>query len=246
MKYITFLVMDKGSTFEKLDAARYYRHLEFCIYGAGETEDTVLRAISEMAPPRIFSSHFPFRFLEKQVMEDKVKIIVVMRNPKDVLVSAFHFYQMNAAMGHFQGTWNEFFQLFKEKHLWGEDIIDFNIVWWKRRHLDNVFITSYEDMKRDAAGVVRQVAAFLGKALSEEDVARIVEETSFQRMKENPNVNRQDLADAGIFDFKKSTFVRKGQVGNWKDYFTEEQVKYINDIYKEKCEAIGLQFQDTL
>ena len=65
-------------------------------------------------------------------------------------------------------------------------------------------------------------------------------------MKENPNGNRQDLADAGIFDVKKSTFIRRGEVGNWKEYFTEEQVKYVDDIYKEKSEPIEQRFQDIL
>ena len=246
MKYIALLIMDGGDTADKLDASRYNRHLEFCIHGAGETEDAVLRTIQKMAPPRIFSSHVPYRFIEKQVIKDKVKIIVVMRNPKDALVSMFHFYQMNAAMGTFQGTWDEFFQLFKDRHLWGENFIDFSVAWWKLRHLENVFITSFEDMKRDTAKIIRQVADFLGKQLTDEAVARIVEETSFKKMKDNPKVNRQDLADAGMFDFNKSTFIRKGTVGNWKDYFTAEQEKYVNDLYREKCEPIGLKFHDTL
>ena len=68
-----------------------------------------------------------------------------------------------------------FFNSLRRSTSWGEDVIDFSVVWWKHRHFDNVFITSYKDMKRDVPGVLRQVAAFVGKALTEEEVIRIVE-----------------------------------------------------------------------
>ena len=77
MKYTEFLIMDKGSSFEKLKAARYYRHLEVCSYRAGEAEDAVLRAIIKRGGATSYlQQSLTFRFLEKQVMEDKVKIIL--------------------------------------------------------------------------------------------------------------------------------------------------------------------------
>ena len=243
MKHIAALVMSEGKMPETIPIAAKL-HLEFRL--PGDSEEEVLKRIQNRPSPRLLSSHAHLRFIEKQVMKDKVRVIVVMRNPKDTLVSLYHFYQMNSALGSYNGTWDEFFQLFKEKRLWGGDIFDFNTAWWKVRDQDNIFITTYEEMKKDREGVVRKVAKFLGKELSDEVVQKIVELTGFEQMKSNPLVNGEDVAQAGIFDYSKSQFMRKGQVGDWKNYFTEDQAKYIQELCDQRYSPVGLTFEDTM
>jgi len=59
--------------------------------------------------------------------------------------------------------------------------------WWERARRDrNVLFLYFEDMKRDLAGVVRQVAAFLEVApLTEAELARVVEKCGFAYMQEH-------------------------------------------------------------
>ena len=243
MKFIAALVMSEGKMPENLPFASKV-HLEFCFPDASEEE--VLKRIQDSPSPRLLSSHAHLRFIEKQVMKDKVRVIVVMRNPKDTLVSLYHFYQIGKALGFYKGTWDEFFQLFKEKRLWGGDMFDFNTAWWKVRDQDNIFITTYEEMKKDHEGVVRKVAKFLGKELSDEVVQKIVELTGFEQMKSNPLVNGEGMAKSGLFDYSKSQFMRKGHVGDWKNYFTEDQAKYIQELCDQRYSPIGLSFEDTM
>ena len=243
MKLIMNLVMSEGKMPETIPVHSKI-HLEF--HMPGESEDEALKRIQDNPSPRLFSSHAHLRFIEKQVMKDKVKVIVVMRNPKDTLVSLYHFYQMASPMGFYKGTWDEFFQLFKEKRLWGGDVFDFNTAWWKVRDQDNIFITTYEEMKKDHEGVVRKVAKFLGKELSDEVVQKIVELTGFEQMKSNPLVNGEDMAKAGVLDLSKSKVMRKGQVGDWKNYFTEDQTKYIQELCDQRYSPIGLHFEDSM
>ena len=120
------------------------------------------------------------------------------------------------------------------------------LAWWKVRDQDNIFITTYEEMNKDREGVVRKVAKFLGKELSDEVVQKIVELTGFEQMKSNPLVNGQHAAKAGLFDYSKSQLMRKGQVGDWKNYFTEDQAKYIQELCDQRYSSIGLTVEDSM
>jgi hypothetical protein len=47
-----------------------------------------------------------------------------------------------------------------------------------------------------------------------------------------------------MFDKKVCHFMRKGQIGDWKNYFTHAQSEFFDTIYAEKMEcADGLHFQ---
>ena len=43
---------------------------------------------------RTMKTHLPFRFISRWIKEDKLRTIVTTRNPKDVIVSYYHFYQI--------------------------------------------------------------------------------------------------------------------------------------------------------
>jgi hypothetical protein len=147
MKYLAYLVMNNGEEGEGdsdllRDAIRWLE-----LRYPGEKEEDVLKMFAKKSPPRLFCTHLYFRFLQKQVLEDKAKTIVVMRNPKDVLVSFYHLYKIAPDFcGNYSGTWDDFFELFKEKPLRG-NALEHNAEWWKVRDLDNVLVIKYEEMK---------------------------------------------------------------------------------------------------
>ena len=63
----------------------------------------------------------------------KPKVVVVSRNPKDCLVSFYHFYKY-PHFGGFEGDFHEFFELYKNKKLVNGDIFDFYLSWNKYRY----------------------------------------------------------------------------------------------------------------
>merc|ERR1719186_1879367 len=73
----------------------------------------------------------------------------------------------------------------------------------------------FEDMKKDQMAVLEDICSFLNKPLSEEKKEELVNHLKFENMKKNPAVNEEE---AGF----KGDFIRKGKVGDWKNYFTEE------------------------
>ena len=165
------------------------------------------------------------------------KVIVGMRNIKDILVSLYFFYQMNAGFGNFKGTFNEFFVLFKEKRLAYGDWFDYNLEYWNNRHEFNLYVLKYEDIQKDILGTIRKLAVYLEKDLTEQQVVAIAKHVSFDAMKNNTQVNK--ISHPG-FDHSISPFFRKGKVGDWKSYLTVEQNEYIDNIYSQRVAGSGL------
>ena len=187
--------------------------------------------------PRMLKSHLQEHVLHKSVMEGKPKVIVVMRNPKDQLVSFYHFHKNLPVLG-FPGTWNEFFELYKKKELYYGDIFDFDVGWWKHRDEENVLFLKFEDMKRDLNSTVQQIAQHCQVQLSPSQVGRIVAQGDFQAMKSCGAV-RRSVESVGM---TLEDFLRKGEVGDWRNYFTPEQSAYVDAQCVERLNPVGLQF----
>ena len=90
---------------------------------------------------------------------------------------------------------------------------------------------------QDSPGAIQKIAKFIGKELPPEIVERIVKQTSFNVMKKDEMLNYSWIN--GI----KGDFIRKGEVGDWKNYFTEEQNKQLDSLYAEKIAGSGLEFE---
>ena len=65
-----------------------------------------LNKVEHISSPRILNTHVPYGWLPNQHIEKMRKIIHVVRNPKDVFVSYFHF-KKNFGLSE---DWNEFFK----------------------------------------------------------------------------------------------------------------------------------------
>jgi len=212
--------------------------LEFTSRGEEPELDSMLE---NRKSPRLIKTHLPARFFRnhENMMNKKTKTIYVMRNPKDTLVSYYHFYRMNEYFGCYQGTWSEYFELFKARQIGLGDWFDMVLEWWQYKDVYNIHFVKYEDLQRDLKGGVREIADYLGQPLTEEQLNKIVELTTFKSM-------RHEMK--GIEGLKDdiSPFMRKGQAGDWVNYFTQEQNEYFDELYKRKMEGSGLAFDFTL
>ena len=116
--------------------------------------------------------------------------------------------------------------------------------WWNERpnHDDHILYLKYEDILRDPRRVVNQVAALdlHGGELTKDTVSSIVHELSFDNMKRNPKANRSDTS---YIDFSIYPFIRKGKVGDWKNFVTEKRKEEVEKRYKDCFLSIGLDFE---
>lgn len=86
--------------------------------------------------------------------------------------------------------------------------------WWNIRHLPNVKLLHFANLKRDFEGEARGVAEFLGIPINEDRWADILEHCSLEWMR------KQDKAKGF---FVPGSFFYKGTNGRWKDTLTEAE-----------------------
>ncbi|KAL9979666.1 hypothetical protein ACROYT_G017366 [Oculina patagonica] len=97
---------------------------------------------------------------------------------------------------------------------------------------------AFEHFMNGRAGDVEKIAKFIGKDISPETRDLIVRQTSFGAMKSSNHTNY-----SWIEGMKGDGHIRKGKVGEWKNYFTEEQNQLFDEVFKEKMEGTGIRFE---
>ena len=166
----------------------------------------------------------------------------MMRNPKDTFVSKYHFY--NTRPGINIPTFNDFFELVRHDKIVFGDFFDHVIPWWTNRERDGTLCVRYEDMKRDHEGGVRRIAEYLGKELTDDQVLSIVEHTGFSAMKGRKGIKQGGHGDDKVAPKEDdNAFLRKGQIGGWRDTLTDEQSKYIDSRHEQMLADIDLKFE---
>ncbi|XP_022101811.1 estrogen sulfotransferase-like isoform X2 [Acanthaster planci] len=242
---ITSAVMHDGN----LDAIRA-RHVLFRVVYIDKTLPAEIRRLKnvpdshrlaeEISSPRVLRSHLPGPLLPLQLWEKKPRIIYVMRNFKDVAVSYFYFMKMAI---NDRATLNQSFGEFLDEMMsgkvpygtWWEHVLFF----WKRRHEKNILFLRYEDLKADLRGNVEKICNFLGKDLSAASLDAITQHCSFTAMKSNPMAHIDLIFDRQGLP-EDVTFMRKGEVGDWKLHFTVAQNEVVENHIEEKIRGSGL------
>ena len=83
------------------------------------------------------------------------------------------------------------------------------------------------------------IANFLDKALSDDLISRIAEQCTFSAMKKNAASSSAPNQDG------EASFLRKGVVADWKNYFTPElNERFENEMLKKlKGSGLGFDFE---
>ena len=171
--------------------------------------------------PRLSKTHLQHQYLKHALEKGQGKIVLVMRNPKDVIVSYYNHYKNFFG---FNGTFANFMELVKGKRVYYGDIFEWYQGWWSARNHPNVLQIMYEDLVNDASNTIRKIAIFLGKVLSDGTVDKIAMAISFKNMSKKASF---DSTWDDTEKLKKSYF-RKGEVGDWKNWFNEDQSQWVD------------------
>ncbi|XP_044172185.1 sulfotransferase family cytosolic 1B member 1-like isoform X1 [Acropora millepora] len=186
--------------------------------------------VRTLPSPRLISSHLTYDVIPKG---EGCKYIYIARNPKDVAVSYYEFMKAFGPSGGYNGPWEFFARIFVEGKvpfgLWNKHVLE----WWKRKDNSNVLFLKYEDLKKDLTANIWQIAEFLEKPVSKDIVNKITHQCTFKEMTKNMS------AFTFIDDLK---VLRKGEIGDWKNYFTPEiEKRFETDVMKELMDT-GLTF----
>ena len=230
------------------------------IEAAIATQAFSLAALRNMKPPRIFKTHaawpdLPVAGCTPTRPPDAAKTVVVVRDPRDVMVSLY--YHSRALKGiSWSGSWDDWFDAFLNgtaptpMHASAADgasegateWFGHTLGWWAvcQRHPSLCLWVRYEDLLESPLEQVRKVARFLGGRFAAHDDAaleRIVDASSFGEMKKRheteENTSMRNEGEAGHF--------RKGKAGDWRDHFSEAHTRRFRETMRARLSGSGLE-----
>lgn len=196
---------------------------------------------ARMGDIRVIKTHLPLEMLPPKTLE-VARVIAVARNAKDSVVSWFHHEQMMPVHG-YQGEFDPFARMYmKGDVLYGDYWTHLRTLWKNKDHPNMCFIW-YEDMVKDLRSVINEVTGFLKINLSEEKISSLLDHLSFKTMRNNDAVNMKPPKGSMPDEQRdKLNFIRKGKVGNWREYFGEELLKEF-DAWVEKNNDLNIGFK---
>ncbi|XP_078064848.1 sulfotransferase 1C4-like, partial [Mustelus asterias] len=228
---------------EKCKRAPVYERIPFLEFFVDKLP-TGLELIEKISSPRIVKTHLPFQLVPKSFWEQDCKTILVARNSKDNLVSYYHFHRITDTMPE-PRSWPEFFQKFMDGQVsWGS-WYDHVKGWWEAKDKHRILFLFYEDMKENPRREILKIANFMEKVLEEDVLDKIVHYSSFDVMKDNPMANYTTLPQE-FMNQNISRFMRKGEVGDWKNHFTVSQNEEFDEHYERQMGDSSVRFRNVL
>ncbi|XP_074006864.1 amine sulfotransferase-like [Numenius arquata] len=190
--------------------------------------------------PRVFATHLPYYLVPRDLRKKRACVIYVSRNPKDVMVSYYHFSKYITTVEEITD-----FNLLMERFLAGKVVagswLDHVSGWYSHAEDFNILFLTYEEMKKDLRSAVLKICNFIGKKLSEAEVDSVVRQATFENMKKDPRANYENLPD-DMAAKDKGSFLRKGTVGDWKNIMTVAQSERFDQVLKEKMKTLPIKF----
>jgi aryl sulfotransferase len=213
------------------------------------------QALDSMRSRRFLKSHLPLDGLR---FDPNARYVMLTRDVRDVAYSwhnhwekAVNFWPMlNALPGRIgppvpmpggmtpRETFRSMAAIDDERRLGLWSYYHHLATWWQYRHLPNVLLLHYANLKRDPAREISKLASFLGVALTEAELARIVAATDFKKMKEDSTkiLGKQmdALFDAGDGVPGSKHFINKGINGRWVGELSDQEIEQYLAIARER------------
>jgi hypothetical protein len=154
------------------------------------------------------------------------KVILLVRDPRDVVVSLF--FQRTRRERAYTGTLREFLN---ERTGSLDTIIEYYNIWARQRSRPRGFcLVRYEDLKDDPAGELERILRFAGvEPLDRAHVREAVQFGSFENMRamEAADALKQGRLRAGDPKDQESFKTRKGKVGGYVEYLNPEEIEWM-------------------
>lgn len=209
-------------------------------------EAQLLTYVVKLNEPTFENSSVGLRAVKTHMESDFVpynetaKYLTVIRDPKDVVVSAYRFILSLMPM---------------VKGLSIDDFIDLYITgstifgswshhtgsYWAWHNRPNVLILFYADMKKDLDASVRRIADLMHVDLTEEQLKKIVHKSSFTYMQGIDHKFAPDIPGL-TRNSKDPVMVRSGKSGSAREFLSPSQIQKIDQAMIEQLHHLDSNF----
>ena len=169
---------------------------------------------TQPAEPRLYVT----RFTDYHVVPKSSRMIFLFRDQTDALYSMYRMMDSSLVL---KGRVSP--SIFARAIIDKGDIrkrFEDLVVWWEKRHHENVLLLFYDDLKEDHAGSVRRIAKFMGANCDDDVIVRVVDTTTHAEMSKH----------SFRFDFPIFTHALAKKLGEESVYGTTD---YVGRIRKD-------------
>lgn len=197
--------------------------------------EIVLKTVEAQQHRRFLKTHLP---LDALVFSPQAKYLYIARDGRDMVWSLYNHHagfteqayaMINNVMGRvgppLEPPAGDVVQYFRE---WldgggmplGVSFWEHVQGWWNVRHLPNVLLLHFNDLKVDLPGQMRRIANFLSIEIDEAKFQAMVEHCTFDYMRQTAS-QHSPILDV-VFQAGGNTFFNKGTNGRWKDVLSAQ------------------------
>ena len=166
------------------------------------------------------------------------KVVLIVREPKDLIVSSY--FHATKRINKFSKSLPEFIRSPK----YGiRKIMAFYKIWYDHQTIPEDFLLiRYEEMHQDTVTCIHSVLQFIGASnIPETIINNAIEFCLFENMKQlerSGEFNTKIIQPVDPMD-NESYKVRRGKVGGYRDYLSQEDIDFIDQIILEFGNPFG-------
>ncbi len=185
---------------------------------------------------RIIKTHLRF---DQLPYCEAARYICVVRDPKDVFVSSYHFVR-NSMLGSLMPSKQQWLRTFLSPDAvcgpWAAHLASC----WQARPRPNVLLLTYEEMRHDLPAAVRRIAALMGVQLSAAELEAVVRQTGFAHMQQI--ADRFEINQRVRAGQPRATMIRRGEAGGSAELLTHAEQQHIDVHCRAELARLGCNF----
>jgi Sulfotransferase domain len=162
------------------------------------------------------------------------RYVCVVRDPKDVFVSSYHFARATF-LGPLMPSVSEWLDAYLSPNTpigsWAEHVASY----WAVRDRPNVLFLTYESMRGDLPGTVDKIAALMGVTLSTDERAAVIERSTFDYMKK---IGEKFDPPGSPWGTARGAMMRRGQRGASSELLSAADQRRIDDYWRAELERL--------
>ncbi|KAK3083439.1 hypothetical protein FSP39_022787 [Pinctada imbricata] len=208
-----------------------------------------LSYLDSLTSTRVLNTHLPYKWLPQSHIENGGKFIHTTRNPKDAYNSFYHKCTTSTAFGEESKgmTWSQFFDtcVIGKDTLYGTWFDYHKELELAKRTNKHIYTVHFENLKKNPEVEIKRLAQFLNVQCTDELAADIAKKCNFHNLQKSSNLKEfpMDQLVVGIGSDgqpkyrERPILYRKGEVGDWKNYFTVAQNERFDELYDKEMKG---------